>query len=337
MIRNFLLWLAVTDRDLLSYCTHKTVRMQEVLGTLVLSTSMLAVLSGGYTAWLFSRDLRVAALVALVYGMVIMFMDRFIVGTTNKWFVIARIFLAGFIGIVVSFPLETLVMQDRIRKELRVAGIEENSDLENEKKRFWDEYNSQKSLFDSSIRSASERKNAAFNRMNQEQEGFDARGEPIPPGTGPKFRVARAQFRSDSTKLELLKTQKADLEIWKEERRAELARLETSTRVEQSFDLLSQLEALQRITAKSQAAAIFSWLLRGLFILFELFPVIGKLMMDKNEYSTLEKARSRLNEHQINTIGNKFAKQIDEFPSSYPGLNDPTASPFQTMKESIVK
>lgn len=133
--RQFLWFCAGTDKQLLERCPHSDRVKMEGLGGIVLATAILALISGFTAAEvILQRTSYVhiwAAIVAIVWAVIIFNLDRFIVTSTGhgdgtekitgaEWKgLIPRLTLALAIGASLSAPLEITIMHQEIEAELK--------------------------------------------------------------------------------------------------------------------------------------------------------------------------------------------------------------------------
>ena len=127
---NEFLWVcAGVNRKVLRQCPTDYAKYAGIGGT-ILSTALMAMLSGGYALYTVFDDYRTAILFGIFWGLLIFNLDRFIVNTmysdgkvTISWkeFTsgLPRIIMAIFLGIVISTPLELRIYESEI--DVRIA------------------------------------------------------------------------------------------------------------------------------------------------------------------------------------------------------------------------
>jgi len=132
-MRRFLLYLAVTDPDLVKrVIKHETLR-QENLGLLLLLVAFCAAASGGYAIHTVFDDKLIVSMSAAVWGLFVLCIDRALIASSfgasselpyeirlvQKYIpLVFRLVLAYFLGIIISIPLEMRVFESEINDYL---------------------------------------------------------------------------------------------------------------------------------------------------------------------------------------------------------------------------
>jgi hypothetical protein len=128
-IARFLWKCAGGDEQIMKYASYYDHMKMMGIGGIVLGTSVLACLAMGFAIQTIFGSWYATIPVALVWGLIIFNLDRFIVSSTGKgdgsdsvtWkeFVTAlpRLIMAFFIGIAISAPLETVIFGTEIERE----------------------------------------------------------------------------------------------------------------------------------------------------------------------------------------------------------------------------
>ena len=96
------------------------------IGGIVLFTAVFATLSAGYAMFTVFDDLWISIGFAILWGLMIFNLDRYIVSSIKKtgtWWnqllmSIPRLILAAFLGIIISKPLELKVFEKEVNKQL---------------------------------------------------------------------------------------------------------------------------------------------------------------------------------------------------------------------------
>jgi hypothetical protein len=129
-INEFLWTCAGVNKAVLRQCPSDYAKYAGTGGT-ILFTAIMAAISGGYAISSVFQDAPIAVplVFGLIWGLMIFNLDRFMVNTMYSdgkhtiskdeikggW---PRIFLAVFLGVVISTPLEIRVFQDKIESQL---------------------------------------------------------------------------------------------------------------------------------------------------------------------------------------------------------------------------
>lgn len=157
---RFLWHSAGADSQLLNRCPKSDQVKYECLGGLVLSTSVLAFMSGSYAMYValsrkdgdFANQLDIMSLVAaivvgLFWSFVIYNIERFIVSSMGKvdetgaitfskiWRSIPRIILSLIVGFVLAAPLEVRVLEKEVQQKLNVEQSAKRAEYKDQLKR----------------------------------------------------------------------------------------------------------------------------------------------------------------------------------------------------------
>ena len=133
-INEFLWSCAGVNKDILRLYPSEYAKYAGNGGT-ILFTALMAMISGGYAMYFVFSSFIVSILFAILWGLLIFNLDRFIVNsmyTDGKDHItwrklksaLPRFILAIFIGIVISTPLEMKIFEDRIESQLLKDNIE---------------------------------------------------------------------------------------------------------------------------------------------------------------------------------------------------------------------
>ena len=325
---KFLWWCAGADRQILLQCPMADRVKYGGIGGIVFCTGLLAAFSGGYAFYtIFSpkgdavnldpidmASVIGSALFAIIWGLIILNMDRFIVSSTGKGdgtdaitrkeFVQAlpRIIIAIILGFAISSPLEVRILKTEINAELQnkqddylmtlniktdsITNLQmknkktDLSKVENEIKGIEQNFEKQR------IEILDGRK-----RLEDEIAGRIGSGK---AGEGP---AAKAQ-------KENLNKQEIELQDKKKAKESEIIALkERYTRINNEVDLLDkgrdekykknqliahQLDGLmERIHISHAIGGVVPWLIFLVLLCIEAGPIFFKMMMNKGVYEYL--------------------------------------------------
>jgi hypothetical protein len=325
---KFLWWCAGADRQILLQCPMADRVKYAGIGGIVFCTGLLAAFSGGYAFYtIFSpkgdavnqdpTDLPSvigSALFAIIWGLIILNMDRFIVSSTGKGdgtdaitgkeFVQAlpRIIIAVILGFAISSPLEVRILKTEINAELQnkqddylmslnmktdsITNLQmknKKNDLakvENEIKGIEQNFEKQR------IEILDGRK-----RLEDEIAGRIGSGK---SGEGPAAKAQKENLNKQE--IELLDKKKA--------KEPEIVSLKDRyTRISNDIDLLDkgrdekykknqliahQLDGLmERIHISHDIGGVVPWLIFLVLLSIEAGPIFFKMMMNKGVYEYL--------------------------------------------------
>ena len=325
---KFLWWCAGADRQILLQCPMADRVKYGGIGGIVFCTGLLAAFSGGYAFYtIFSpkgdavnldpidmASVIGSALFAIIWGLIILNMDRFIVSSTGKGdgtdaitgkeFVQAlpRIIIAIILGFAISSPLEVRILKTEINAELQnkqddylmslniktdsITNLQmknkktDLSKVENEIKGIEQNFEKQR------IEILDGRK-----RLEDEIAGRIGSGK---AGEGP---AAKAQ-------KENLNKQEIELQDKKKAKESEITALKDRyARINNEVDLLDkgrdekykknqliahQLDGLmERIHISHDIGGVVPWLIFLVLLSIEAGPIFFKMMMNKGVYEYL--------------------------------------------------
>jgi hypothetical protein len=310
---RFLWYCAGADEKILKYSSYSDHVKYEGIGGIVLATAVLGFLSMSFAIQTIFENIWVTVPIATVWALIVFNLDRFIVSSTGKgdgkdsihWKeglnALPRLFMAVILGLAISAPLETYIFRVEIDRELentkrqsvqmKIGQIEtkyqrlikEADSLRMEKKLKLEALEPQKSFYADEV-------------MKETNVGY----------CGPKCQQKQAQqkkFEDETYNPALKEFQKAEAE-WKalvDKKKQEQEQMDASTMVEK-YGFLDRLLALEKlseektttiqdpISGKLKEEVVMPsggwpiWIVRLLFMIIEIAPVILKLMLIKGPY-----------------------------------------------------
>ena len=337
---RFLWWCAGADPQILKYSSHSDHVKYVGIGGVVLATAVLAFLSMGFAMHiifsypdpagakdpvtgniLMHGNWFVTIPVAIIWSIIILNLDRFIVSSTGKgdgketmglielFNALPRIAMAVLIGFCISAPLETYIFQKEIQREWQlsmdqlalsksyeVLQAENKNDSEKNKEYFdkKEEVAKQKATW--------EKANLAWEDQMQGRAGAEA-------GIGHRTRELEKVRDNEKSKLDKLEAQLKLFEDRKISNNERIKVLQDSvmTATKQLHPgFLDQIMMLERLSSHGknvpkfdpatnkivpgQEIEIFGaagwpiWLVRFLLMMLEIAPVLLKLMLIKGPY-----------------------------------------------------
>lgn len=128
---RFFLFCSAADTSVLKQCPASEHNKYASIGATVFFTGILASLSGGYALYTVFNNLILAIALGIFWGLLVFNLDRFIVSTIKKTAqkygqfkqVLPRLFLAVFLAIVISKPLELKIFEQEINEQLHSTGM----------------------------------------------------------------------------------------------------------------------------------------------------------------------------------------------------------------------
>lgn len=272
------------------------------IGATIFFTGVFAALAATYALYTVFDNVWIATAAGLVWGLMIFNLDRYIVssmrkeGNSSREFKTAlpRIILAVLISIVIAKPLEMKIFDKEIQSELVMMEQQTYTSQENEiKLRFQSDQARLKAEVDELKREVVI-KTAQRDELNRiAQEEADGTGGSKKRNAGPIYKLKKADADRVDTELQALGL-KNDLLI-KDKLRSmsekdSIVQSEIAALAKQKLDgPASRMEALSRLTAKSDAIWWANWFILLLFIAVETAPVFVKLISSQGPYDQLLK------------------------------------------------
>jgi hypothetical protein len=319
---KFLWWCAGADEKILQYCSYSDHVKYLGIGGVVLATTFMAFLSMGFALHIiFDGNWFVTVPIAFIWSLIVFNLDRFIVSSTGKgdgestisWQELAnaapRLLMAILLGLTISAPLEVFIFEKEIEREWKLS---------------MDQLALSKSyeIFQAEIANDSAKiKN--FNLKKEEVEKQRAIWESAKlawedqmqgragAGVGEGPRTKALQKVRDEEKLKLEKLE-AELKVFEEEgiKNKDLIKSKQDKAMEEikksTPGFLDKIMMLERLSShgktvpkfdpatnqiiKGQEIEIYGsafwavWMVRLLFMIIEIAPVILKLMLIKSPY-----------------------------------------------------
>jgi hypothetical protein len=261
ILANFIFWFAGVDTNIMMKLKITEKNKYGSLGASVLLTGIMASLSFGYVmSWAFPDSNWVPIISGLIWGAVILNLDRYIVSQSikqdkklkkeNIGSLLSRISLALAISFIVSVPIELKLFEADLAKiyiqenlkELRI----ELEDYRNTKKVKEEEYQKQ-------LKGDGNRK------------------------SGPGVISNRLKIDIDELDIKITKTiEKIDIIANK--------KLSEIRQNPASFGLLDRYNTLAKLKTTDSGANTLANGVRLLFVLIEIIPVILKLITPRSDY-----------------------------------------------------
>lgn len=267
------------------------------IGATVFFTGLFAAVAGGYALYTVFSSVIIASVFGLLWGLMIFNLDRYIVSTMKKkssffkdlYSATPRIVLALLIAIVIAKPLELKIFESEILSELSI--MEEELQIKQEKLirgRFMPEIEAAQTTIDvinREIESATlKRDNLALMAL-QEADGTGGSGI---KNLGPIYEAKKADANRAQAELDnLLIVNSPEIhrnrEIIVNAEQAMANALITNEEVRLT-GLAARIEALERISRRSEAIFYAGLFIMLLFIALETAPVFVKLIASRGPY-----------------------------------------------------
>jgi hypothetical protein len=295
-IKNFFWMCSGADLTTLKRTPTETNKFVGIGGT-IFFTAVLAFLASAYAIYTIFDSYLAAIFFGAIWGLMIFNLDRYIVSSIkNKgefwhdFFVAApRVVIAVFLAIVISKPLELKIFEKEINAEL--ISMEQEIKGEQEvrlKNRFTPQINFHQNAINQ-LKAEVDEKTAQRDALALEAiKEADGTGGSGVKNIGPIYKAKKAEADKAQEELQALKGdrdaqiafhQNAINELVAQEK-GEIASLPR----EAYNGFAARLEALSRLSAKSEAISIASLFIIIMFICIETAPIIVKLIAIRGPY-----------------------------------------------------
>lgn len=271
------------------------------IGIIVFLTGIMASITGSYALFVIFDSLSLAIAFGIFWGILIFFLDWYIVASLKKeerffsefLFSIPRIILAILLAIVISRPLELKLFEKEINGMLQSIhsenSIEYNQLIDKEFENVA-ELKQENETLQSQIKEKEELRNKLFNMMIEEAEG---RSPTSKIGKGNVYKEKKAEYdKIDKELQELKQTNNTRIEqnkgqISKFEARKQEQLVKSNDEIKRADGLLARFEAMSVLAEKNPTVKYASWFIFLLFVLIEASPILVKLLSRRGPYDEL--------------------------------------------------
>ena len=295
-VSSFFIFCSGAVNSVLKRCPTDYIKYQGI-GATILFTGIFSALSAGYALYTVFESYVVSTIFAIIWGMMIFNLDRYIVSGMRKKsnflkelaMAAPRIILAVFIGIVIATPLELKLFESEINAEIGMMQQEtyrQQDDLL--KKRYEADtkvINDEITLLRNKLSKFDQERTARLSEALAEADGTG----------GSKIRAMGAIYKakakaSDKAEQDYqlayaeinpkLEQELAKLEVIETKRNAEM---ETLSRASLT-GFASRLKALHRLSSADDAIRIAGIFISILFLIIECAPILVKLISERTPY-----------------------------------------------------
>jgi hypothetical protein len=327
-IANFLHFMSKTDKDIIQNCSNATRSTRAALGLFVTITAVFAFISGTYAISTIFRQvnentgelylpigkLLISIFVGVIYAVLIANIDREIVSSPSKNAALVRFPLAIILGIVLAYPLELKLMEHRITKHLIAMSDSENKSAQLQMNQRLSELSIQETAVLKNIQREKDEVAKWSKLMHAETGGIYILGSSGVAGQGNIFNEAKRNMELHQANQI---AEEKELEIFRDsypEKNQQINKEYELSYRSQSFDFLSQMEALSDLKQKSKAVNLTAWGILLVLIILELTPALLKLITvfeKKSEYDLLMEGRLGINNTSISVYANNAINEIE--------------------------
>ncbi len=275
------------------------------IGGIVLFTAVFATLSAGYAMFTVFEDYAVSTAFALVWGLMIFNLDRYIVSSIKKtgtWWnqllmAVPRLILAAFLGIIISKPLElkifekevnkqlnTIIQRNKAQLQLEMNGriLQQSGPFETEKKQIQTKISDYQKAYDSAAVELEKEILGKQTGLTSGKVGFGSNAK-----RKSELKEQRLQDLENYRKTVAPRLEYLDKEISKVYTNIETERNKTETFEDKFNGFAARLQALDELGKNSAIIATAAAFIMGLFITLEIAPVLVKLISQVGPYDHL--------------------------------------------------
>jgi hypothetical protein len=325
---KFLWWCAGADRQLLLQSPMSDRVKYAGIGGIVFCTGLLAAFSGGYAFYtIFSpkgdavneEPMHLASATAsiffgIIWGLIILNMDRFIVSSTGKGDgtdkitgkellqALPRIIIAVILGFAISAPLEVRILKTEIDAELQkkqdvyLFELNKNTDIKiafQMKSNKEELAKAEKEIDEIDLGFEKQRLEIREQRrlLELEAEGKTGSGT---PGRGPAYRDKKENLDKMEAELnEKRKNKQAEVSVLKNRinnltKEKDQIEADRKRQYQKNQLIAHQLDGLmERIHISHEIGGVVPWIIFLVLLSIEAGPIFFKLMMNKGVYDYL--------------------------------------------------
>lgn len=330
-ITRFFWTCAGVDETLMKQCPTESSKYTGI-GATVFFTGLFAAIAAGYALHSVFDNAWLALFFGVIWGLMIFNLDRYIVSGMRKegkmikqWFIATpRIILALIISIVIAKPLELKIFEKEVTEELQIMHEEQLQRRDSlVAERFTPK---KKSLSLENKQLQIDIDNLAMKRdelRRLAREEADGTGGTGLRNAGPIYAIKKAD--ADRVEAELEELRKRNTQRIAANQK-EMIALDTTRQAALSGmsqkpadGLASRIDALGRLTEKSQPIAVANIFIMLLFIAVETAPIFVKLIAHKGPYDHILK----VNEYPFQVLRiEKTTQETSAARERVSGLND---------------
>lgn len=275
------------------------------IGGIVLFTAVFATLSAGYAMFTVFDDIWISVGFAVLWGLMIFNLDRYIVSSIKKtgtWWnqilmAIPRLILAAFLGIIISKPLELKIFEKEVNKQLNTIIqrnktqlqaemngriLQQSGPFETEKKQIQTKIADFQKSYDSAAVELEKEILGKQSGLTSGKVGFGSNAK-----RKAELKEQRRQDLENYQKQIGPRLEYLDKEVSKVYSNIEKERTKTET-VEDKFNgFAARLQALDELGKNSAIIGVAAAFIMGLFITLEIAPVLVKLISSVGPYDYL--------------------------------------------------
>lgn len=317
---RFLWWCAGADEKILKYSSYADHVKYVGIGGVVLATGFMAAISMGFAIQTIFGSWMISLPLAIIWALIVFNLDRFIVSSTGKGDgdstislselgnAAPRLVMAILLGLTISAPLETQIFSREIEREWKLSmdQLAISKTYEIEQTEFAD--NNAKLALVKKYEDMAQKQQAIVDELQKAyiEETTGLRGG---RGDGPEARAINKKLEEEKAKLSKIEADRDKLIAESKGNGEAIKHKQDSVKaaiIASKPGFLDQIMMLERLSAHGKTVAKYDpatktvvkgqeeeiygsafwpiWLVRLLFMIIEIAPVILKLMLIKSPY-----------------------------------------------------
>jgi len=271
------------------------------IGIIVFLTGVMASITGFYALFTIFDSILLAIIFGIFWGILIFFLDWYIVASLKKeerilselLFALPRIILAILLAVVISRPLELKLFEKEINGVLQTIHSEGSIEFNQLADKEYQEViklKGENEQLTNEIKQKEELRNSLFTLMIEEAEG---RSPTSRVGKGSVYNEKKAEYDKIDLELTELKGRnnqriEKNLEIIGNLEKDKQAQVSKSTNeIRKADGLLARLEAVSVLSENNTTVKYASWFIFILFVLIEASPILVKILSRRGPYDEL--------------------------------------------------
>ena len=276
------------------------------IGAVVIMTGMMAAITGVYALLMIFSSLWIAVPFGIFWGLLVFFLDWYIVASLKKEkrfsleFIAAlpRIILAVLIAVVISKPLELKLFEKEILNEMALINQQKQLDYKKLVDKNFEEIQQLKeenARLQKQIDNKAKERQRIFEMVIAEAEG---RSPTNKEGKGPVYKEKKAEFDKVDKEYRQLFNRNNKLidqnneKIEKLESRRE-KQVFSDSKIDVQSGFLGRIKALNSLAESNKSVHYANLFIVFLFIVVESSPMIVKLMSNRGPYDVMLEAIER--------------------------------------------
>jgi len=271
------------------------------IGIIIFLTGIMAAITGFYALFLIFNSIVISVVFGVFWGILIFFLDWFIVSSLKKeekrtseiLYSIPRIMLAVLLAVVIAKPLELKLFEKEINgvlQSIKVENTVEYNKLIDKEFNEIDKLKKENNLLKSEIAEKENLRKQLFNMIIIEAEGKSPTGS---IGKGPVYREKKKEYDKIDTELTELNKRNNLLISSNNQQIKNLLEIknkqtnQSKLEIRKADGLLARLEAMSILGERNKTVKYASWFIFLLFVLIESAPVLVKLLSSRGAYDEL--------------------------------------------------